>query len=483
MSIPLPAPRRSGPRRLQDASLLEAPPLLLGRLRGLSSQSNLTWLACVPIALAGLGVFNLSAHAAELPELTPAFLANNMFLLICAALVIFMNAGFAMVEAGMCRQKNAVNILAKNLIVFALAVTAYWFIGYKIMYNADWVIPGWFKFGGLFFDPTVTPEMVTEGKLVPSVDFLFQAAFAGTAATIVSGLVAERIKFGEFVIFSLVLVGVLYPISGSWQWNVGEGWLNKLGFIDFAGSTVVHSFGAWAGLIGAMLLGPRIGKFTNGKPQAIPGHNLAIATLGCLILWLGWYGFNPGSWLSMAPEVPYIAVTTTLGAAGGGISATLLSQFTGGKPDLTMTINGILAGLVGVTAGCDGFSMPAAWVVGFIAGVLVVFSVALVDKLKIDDPVGAFSVHGTCGIWATLAVGLFNTDKGLLTGHGFNQLGVQIVGVLAFAIFAIVSSWIVWSIIGAIFGGIRVTEKEEVEGLDIGEHGMEAYPDFVSTSN
>ena len=242
----------------------------------------------VPLALFGLGVFNLSARAAQLPELTPAFLANNLFIFFCAILVIFMNAGFAMVEAGLCRQKNAVNILAKNLIVFALVATAYWFIGYKIMYNASWVIPGWFKFGGLFFDPTVTPEMVTEGKLVPSVDFLFQLAFAGTAATIVSGLVAERIKFGEFIIFSLLLTGILYPISGSWQWNVGEGWLNKLGFIDFAGSTVVHSFGAWAGLVGAMLLGPRIGKFVDGKPQAIPGHNQAIATLGCLILWLGW---------------------------------------------------------------------------------------------------------------------------------------------------------------------------------------------------
>jgi Amt family ammonium transporter len=322
--------------------------------------------------------------------------------------------------------------------------------------------------------------MVTDGKLVPSVDFLFQLAFAGTAATIVSGLVAERIKFGEFIIFSLVLVGVLYPISGSWQWNVGEGWLNKLGFIDFAGSTVVHSFGAWAGLVGAMLLGPRIGKFVDGKPQAMPGHNMAIATLGCLILWIGWYGFNPGSWLSMAPEVPYIAVTTTLGAAGGGIAATLVSQFTGGKPDLTMTINGILAGLVGITAGCDGFSMPGAWVVGFIAGVLVVFSVAIVDSLKIDDPVGAFSVHGTCGIWGTLAVGLFNEGKGLFYGHGFTQLGYQVVGVLAFAVFAIVTSYIAWSVIGAIFGGIRVTEAEEKEGLDIGEHGMEAYPDFAS---
>jgi Amt family ammonium transporter len=432
----------------------------------------------VPVALVVLGLFNLSARAADLPELTPAFLSNNFFVFICAALVIFMNAGFAMVEAGLCRQKNAVNILAKNLIVFALAATAYWFIGYKIMYNADWVIPGWFKFGGLFFDPTVTPEMVKEGKLVPSVDFLFQLAFAGTSATIVSGLVAERIKFGEFIIFSLILCGIIYPISGSWQWNVGEGWLNKLGFIDFAGCSVVHSVGAWAGIVGAVMLGPRIGKFVDGRPQAIPGHNLAIATLGCLILWLGWYGFNPGSVLAMNETVPYIAVTTTLGAAGGAISGTILSQIQGGKPDLTMTINGILAGLVSVTAGCDGFSMPAAWVVGFIGGGLVVWSVALVDSLKIDDPVGAWSVHGTCGIWGTLAVGLFNMDKGLFTGHGFGQLGIQILGALAFGLFAAISSWIVWSIIGAIFGGIRVTEKEEIEGLDIGEHGMEAYPDF-----
>jgi Amt family ammonium transporter len=480
MTVATTEPRRPQVRSLQQASLLDAPPLLLRKIRGLTSSRTLTWLACVPIALAGLGLFNLAAHAAELPELTPAFLANNLFLLICAALVIFMNAGFAMVEAGLCRQKNAVNILAKNLIVFALAATAYWFIGYKIMYNASWVIPGWFKFGGLFFDPTVTAEMVSEGKLVPSVDFLFQLAFAGTAATIVSGLVAERIKFGEFIIFSLVLCGILYPISGSWQWNVGEGWLNKLGFIDFAGSTVVHSFGAWAGLIGALLLGPRIGKFVNGKPQAMPGHNLAIATLGCLILWLGWYGFNPGSMLALNEQVPYIAVTTTLGAAGGGIAATLFSQFTSGKPDLTMTINGILAGLVGVTAGCDGFSMPAAWVIGFIAGILVVYSVSIVDRLGIDDPVGAWSVHGTCGIWGTLAVGLFNLDKGLLTGHGFTQFGIQIVGVLAIGLFSVITSLITWSIIGALFGGIRVTEAEETEGLDIGEHGMEAYPDFAS---
>jgi Amt family ammonium transporter len=320
--------------------------------------------------------------------------------------------------------------------------------------------------------------MVKEGALVPSVDFLFQAAFAGTSATIVSGLVAERIKFGEFVIFSLVLTAFIYPIAGAWKWN-GDGWLNKLGFIDFAGSTLVHSVGAWAGLVGAILLGPRIGKFVGGKAQAIPGHNLAIATLGCLILWVGWYGFNPGSQLAMDAAVPYIAVTTTLAAAGGGIAATLLSQILGGKPDLTMTINGILAGLVSVTAGCDGVSMVSAWVIGFIGGVLVVLSVSFIDSLKIDDPVGAFSVHGTCGIWGTLAVGLFNTDAGLFTGHGPAQLGLQFLGVIVYAVFAIVASWIAWSVIGAIFGGIRVTESEEIEGLDIGEHGMEAYPDFA----
>ena len=488
MTTALHPPSRRRKARLQEASLLDGPMLLVQSIRGFKSNRALVWLACAPLALLGLGVFSLSAHAKDLPELSAAFLANNLWLLIAAILVIFMNAGFAMVEAGMCRQKNAVNILAKNLVVFTLAVTAYWFIGYKIMYNADWVIPGVFKFGGLFFDPTVTSKMVTGNALVPSIDFLFQAAFAGTAATIVSGLVAERIKFGEFIIFSLILVGVLYPISGSWQWNfpedgVGGGWLARLGFIDFAGSTIVHSFGAWSGLVGAALLGPRIGKFVGNRPQAIPGHNLAIATLGCLILWIGWYGFNPGSVLAMNETVPYVAVTTTLGAAGGGIGAMVVSQFTSGKPDLTMIINGILAGLVGVTAGCDGFSMPAAWVVGFIAGVLVVFSVSWLDSLKIDDPVGAFSVHGTCGIWATLAVGLFNVDKGLFTGHGFSQLGIQLIGVLAYGVWAVVTTFIVWKIIGALFGGIRVTEDEEKTGLDIGEHGMEAYPDFASAGN
>jgi Amt family ammonium transporter len=481
MTIVSPAPRRAPTRRLRDVSFLEAPSLLLRRFRGLTSNTRITWLACVPLALFGLGVFNLSAHAADLPELTPAFLANNMFLLVSAILVIFMNAGFAMVESGLCREKNAVNILLKNLIVFALAASAYWLIGYSIMYG-DSVVGGFLFFKGLFFDPTVTPEMVTEGSLVPSVDFLFQVAFAATSATIVSGLVAERIKFAEFVVFSLVLTAVIYPLLGSWKWN-GDGWLNQLGFIDFAGSTLVHSVGAWSGLIGALILGPRIGKYVGGKLQALPGHNMSIATLGCLVLWIGWYGFNPGSVLEMNELVPYVAVTTTLGAAGGGISGTLFSQWTGGKPDLTMTINGILAGLVAVTAGCDGFSMIASWVVGFIAGGLVVYSVSVLDSLQIDDPVGAFSVHGTCGVWGTLAVGLFNMDNGLFTGHGFTQLGLQILGVVVYAVGSIVFAYITWSILGALSNGIRAEESEEVEGLDISEHGMQAYPDFVTTSN
>ena len=446
------------------------------------------WLATVPLALFGLGIFNLSAHAADFPELNAAFLANNLWLLIATILVIFMNAGFAMVEAGMCRSKNAVNILAKNLFVFALAVTAYWFVGYKIMYG-DSVLGGWFYWGGFFFDPEVTAEMVTDGALVPTVDFLFQSAFAGTAATIVSGLVAERVKFGEFVVFALVLTAVIYPIAGSWEWN--GGWLNSVPgapeFIDFAGSSIVHSVGAWAGLVGAMLLGPRIGKFVDGKPQAMPGHNMAIATLGALILWIGWYGFNPGSQLAMDQWVPYVAVTTTLAAAGGAIAATILSTLTSGKPDLTMIINGILAGLVSITAGCGNLTMVGSWVAGFIGGIIVVFSVAALDAAEIDDPVGAFSVHGVCGVWGTVVIGLWGYDiqgsgagLGLFNGGGIGQLGIQALGAGAYAIWSIVTCWIAWSIIGGLFGGIRVSEEEETQGLDIGEHGMEAYPDFAS---
>ncbi len=473
--------------RLQDVSLMNGPMLLLRSIRGLSSHRSLMWLACVPLAFLGLGLFNLSAHAAEMPELNAAFLANNLWLLIATILVIFMNAGFAMVEAGMCRQKNAVNILAKNLFVFALAVTAYWFVGYSIMYG-DPVSAGWLYFNGLFFDPSVSPELIGEGGLVPTVDFLFQSAFAGTAATIVSGLVAERVKFGEFVVFSLVLTAIIYPISGSWQWN--GGWLSELGFIDFAGSSIVHSVGAWAGLVGAMLLGPRIGKFVDGKPQAMPGHNMAIATLGALVLWIGWYGFNPGSQLAMDQWVPYVAVTTTLAAAGGAIGATVVSTLTSGKPDLTMIINGILAGLVSITAGCANLTMAGSWLAGLVGGAIVVFSVSALDAAGIDDPVGAFSVHGVCGIWGTLVIGLWGFDIqgdgsaiGFLVGGGFSQFVTQAIGCIAYGVWTVVTCWIAWKIIGGLFGGIRVSESEEIAGLDIGEHGMEAYPDFASAGN
>ena len=442
------------------------------------------WLATVPLALFGLGIFNLSAHAADLPELNAAFLANNLWLLIATVLVIFMNAGFAMVEAGMCRSKNAVNILAKNLFVFALAVTSYWFIGYSLMYGGS-VADGWLYFGGLFFDPTVTADMVTDAGLVPTVDFLFQSAFAGTAATIVSGLVAERVKFGEFVVFAVVLTAFIYPIAGSWKWN--GGWLDSLGFVDFAGSSIVHSVGAWAGLVGAMLLGPRIGKYSDGKPQAMPGHNMAIATLGALVLWIGWYGFNPGSQLAMDQWVPYVAVTTTLAAAAGAIGATIVSTLTSGKPDLTMIINGILAGLVSITAGCGDMTLAGAWFAGLVGGIIVVFSVAALDAAEIDDPVGAFSVHGVCGVWGTVVIGLWGTavqgdgaGMGLFNGGGITLLLVQALGAAAYAIWTLVTCWIAWSVIGGLFGGIRVSEEEETQGLDIGEHGMEAYPDFAS---
>ncbi len=484
MTTALQTPQRRSRARLQDASLVNGPMLLLRSIRGFSSNRSMLWLATVPLALFGLGIFNLSAHAADLPELNAAFLANNLWLLIATILVIFMNAGFAMVEAGMCRSKNAVNILAKNLFVFALAVTAYWVIGYKLMYG-DSVLGGWLYFGGLFFDPTVTADMVTDGALVPTVDFLFQSAFAGTAATIVSGLVAERVKFGEFVVFAIVLTAFIYPIAGSWQWN--GGWLSELGFIDFAGSSIVHSVGAWAGLVGAMLLGPRIGKYADGKPQAMPGHNMAIATLGALVLWIGWYGFNPGSQLQMDQWVPYVAVTTTLAAAAGAIGATIVSTLTSGKPDLTMIINGILAGLVSITAGCGDMTLAGAWFAGLVGGIIVVFSVAALDAAEIDDPVGAFSVHGVCGVWGTVVIGLWGTSVqgdgagiGLFNGGGLEPLLIQALGAAAYAIWTLVTCWIAWSVIGGLFGGIRVSEEEETQGLDIGEHGMEAYPDFAS---
>jgi Amt family ammonium transporter len=294
--------------------------------------------------------------------------------------------------------------------------------------------------------------------------------------------VAERIKYDAFLIFSFLLVAVSYAITGHWVWD--GGWLGDVGpgFSDFAGSTVVHSVGGWAALVGAAFLGPRLGKYEDGQPRAIPGHNMSIATLGCLILWIGWFGFNPGSELAATANVPYIAVTTNLAAAAGGVTATFTSWAKDGKPDLSMTINGILAGLVGITAGCAAVSYWGAVVIGAIAGVIVVFSVAFFDSIQIDDPVGATSVHLVNGIWGTLAVGLFATDGGLFYGGGFGQLIAQIVGIIAIGAFTVVFSAIVWAILQATIG-IRVTPQEEIEGLDIGEHGMEAYAGFVKEAD
>jgi len=360
------------------------------------------------------------------------------------------------------------------------------------MYGSNAVLEGIFYWGGFLVssDPSGAYECAAglgpEGclKLVPSVDFLFQAAFAGTAATIVSGLVAERVKFGEFVVFAIILTGFIYPVAGSWKWN--GGFLDSMGFIDFAGSSIVHSVGAWAGLIGAMLLGPRIGKYVDGKPKAMPGHNMAIATLGALILWIGWYGFNPGSQLAMDEWVSYVAVTTTLAAAGGAIGATVISTLTSGKPDLTMIINGILAGLVSITAGCGDMTFVGSWFAGLVGGIIVVFSVAALDAAEIDDPVGAFSVHGVCGVWGTIVIGLWGSPvqggewTSLFASGNPTQLLIQLFGAGVYAIWTIVTCWLAWSIIGGLFGGIRVSEEEETQGLDIGEHGMEAYPDFAS---
>lgn len=460
----------------------------------LSRNFSPIWLACIPAAAIITVVWGNAAMAQDSAVDAAGqvqIILDTIFLLIASVLVIFMNAGFGMLEAGFCRQKNAVNILSKNLIVFGVATIAYWAIGYAFMYGDGNTFIG---LKGFFFSGSSVPysgdgsEWYTmDGdtqilNFVPeSVSFLFQVAFAATAATIVSGAVAERIKFDAFLIFSFLLVAISYPITGHWQWD-GE-WLSQFGFHDFAGSTVVHSVGGWAALVGAAILGPRAGKYRDGKINAIPGHNMSIATLGCLILWIGWFGFNPGSQLAADAAVPYIAVTTNLAAAAGAVTATATSWLKDGKPDLSMIINGILAGLVGITAGCDSVSMFSAVIIGAIAGVLVVFSVAFFDSIKIDDPVGATSVHLVCGIWGTLAVGLFKIDAGLFTGGGIKQLIAQIVGILSIGAFTVAFSFIAWFAIKAVLGGIRVEEDEELRGLDISEHGMEAYNGFVKESD
>ncbi|NEQ30721.1 MAG: ammonium transporter [Leptolyngbya sp. SIO4C5] len=475
--------RKKSKRRRQKSAFWDAsvPPFdeVLKKSLGKNSWS---WLACVPLALLIVGIWGVAAHAQE-DAITPdnvQTVLDNIWITVAAVLVIFMNAGFGMLETGFCRQKNAVNILSKNLIVFALATLAYWAIGFSLMYGSGG--NGWIGGGGWFLgssDPATYGLEEGAGLTIP-VSFLFQVAFAATAATIVSGAVAERVKFIDFIIFSLLLTGISYPITGHWVW--AGGWLSELGFSDFAGSTVVHSVGGWAALMGAAFLGPRIGKYQDGHVNAIPGHSMTAAMLGCLILWIGWFGFNPGSELAASLAVPYIAVTTNLAAAAGGVAATVTAWALNGKPDLSMIINGILAGLVGITAGCAGVGYWGAVIIGLIAGVIVVFSVAFFDSIKIDDPVGAISVHLVCGIWGTLAVGLFDLELGLFYGGGVAQLGIQIVGILSIGLFTVIAASIFWLALKATLG-LRVTPEEELKGLDIAEHGMEAYSGFLKDTS
>lgn len=414
-------------------------------------------------------------------------LIDTLWVFLAAILVFFMNLGFASVESGFARSKNTVNILSKNFIVFAVSSLGFLLLGWGIMFGGDNPFMGTehlFILGNQdlsFYDQTLTSSVPFWGK------FFFQLVFCGTAATIVSGAVAERVKYVSFIIFSFVLTLVIYPIVGHWVW--GGGWLADLGFMDFAGDSVVHSLGGWAALAGAMLLGPRIGKYSKeGKPKAIPGHSMSLAVIGLFVLWLGWFGFNPGSTMSFQnpSDVFHILMTTNTSAIAAVLTSTITSWIVMKKPDLGMTINGCLAGLVGITGGCAYVSIEASLLIGAIAGVLVVFTVIFFDKRRIDDPVGATSVHLGCGIFGTLCVGVFaqegvttlSTTNGLLYGGGFRLLGVQLLGTLAIGAFTFVSSGLVWLALKKTLG-IRVSREEEIQGLDIGEHGNIAYPDFA----
>ncbi|MCL4123312.1 UNVERIFIED_CONTAM: hypothetical protein GTU68_058928 [Idotea baltica] len=399
-------------------------------------------------------------------------------MMVCTALVFFMHLGFSLLEIGLTRQKNTLNILFKNIFIITVGLLLYCLVGFNLMYPGDW--NGFIGFSGFGLNAPLTTEggldLAYSGGYTYWTDFLFQGMFAATAATIVSGAVAERIKLGPFMIFVVLYVGIVYPIAGSWKW--GGGFLDELGFYDFAGSTLVHSVGGWAALIAVWLLGARIGKFKNGKPQAIPGHNIPLATAGVLILWLGWFGFNGGSVLSADPELTSITlVTTCLAAAAGGVVSFLVSTVLYKNFDLTMFLNGILGGLVGITAGADVMSPTDSIIVGGIAGAIIVFAVSLIDKLKLDDPVGAIAVHLACGIWGTLAVGIFGFSA--TTNDDANSLSFmpQLYGVLAYAVFCIITSFIILFTLKKTVG-IRVSQREELEGLDVHEHGMDAYPDF-----
>jgi Amt family ammonium transporter len=402
---------------------------------------------------------------------------DTIWVLLAAFLVFFMQAGFAMVEAGFTRAKNAGNIIMKNLMDFACGSIIFWIAGFALMFGVSRY--GFIGGSGFF----LSGEFEHLGLSIPiPAFFLFQTVFAATAATIVSGAMAERTKFSAYIIYSIVISAIIYPVVGHWVW--GGGWLGTLGFTDFAGSTVVHSVGGWSALIGASLLGPRIGKYGNdGKPNAIPGHNITLGALGVFILWFGWFGFNPGSSISgMDISIAHIAVTTNLSAAAGACLAMAVSWFRYGKPDVSLTLNGALAGLVGITAGCANVNYLGSVLIGCGAGILIILAVEFIEKvLHVDDPVGAVAVHGVCGVYGTLMVGFFATEGGLFYGGGATLLGIQAVGILAVAAWTMCTTFILFKAISLTIG-LRVSAQEEEEGLDLGEHGMEAYADFAMRS-
>ncbi|OQC05824.1 MAG: Ammonium transporter NrgA [Candidatus Hydrogenedentes bacterium ADurb.Bin101] len=453
-------------------------------LRGVFFFATLLSGLCCVMPFAG------AEEAASEADSTRVML-DTLWVMLAGFLVFFMNAGFALVETGFCRAKNAVNILSKNFIVFALASLSFWAVGFALMFGDGNALVGW---SGFFLSGADNSPLTGDAYAgvyaalswpgVPlEAKFFFQLVFAGTAATIVSGAVAERIKFQAYILFSVFLVAIIYPLTGHWIW--GGGWLSNLmdtAFLDFAGSTVVHSVGGWAALAGVLLLGPRLGKYRpDGGINAIPGHNMALATLGGLILWLGWYGFNPGSTMAAnGGAIAHIAVTTTMAAAAGIVAAMLYAWVRLGTPDLSMIINGCLAGLVAITAGCDGVTIGGSAIIGLAAGILVVEAVLTFDKFHLDDPVGALSVHLVNGIWGTLAVGLFNMDRGLFYGGGLKQLLVQGIGIAAVAAFTLTASFLFWGITKALLG-LRVSAEEEYVGLDQSEMGLEAYPIDATT--
>jgi len=466
---------------------------------------SLRWFS---FAIVALGCTALLPLAAEAEEAAPVFTKemadlivnskiamDTVWTLITGFLVFFMNLGFALVESGFCRAKNTTNILAKNYIVFAVSSVAFLLTGFGLMFSDGSGLVGttgiWFLSGADNSPATAAAYQGVYSALnwtgIPLwAKFFFQLVFAGTAATIVSGAVAERIKFAGFFLFSFIMVGFIYPFAGHWIW--GGGWLAQLGMLDFAGSTVVHSIGGWAAFAGILMLGPRIGKFKDGKPVAIPGHSMTSATIGVFVLWFGWFGFNPGSTMSADwASIAHIAATTNTAAATASISALLTAWWMLGKPDLGMTLNGGLAGLVAITAPCAFVSMGSAFFIGVLAGIIVVVSVLFFDRIRVDDPVGALSVHMVNGVFGTLMVGVLAdptvcpaasvAKKGLLLGGGFAQLLPQVIGVVAVGGFVFLVSIAGWAIINAVVG-LRVSPEEEIEGLDIGEHGNSAYPDF-----